>query len=146
MNQQYLEHHGKMGMRWGHRNSSGSTTSVHKDPKVEAEQLKITKGKVDVAATVVKESGNVHAAVRSAVLAKNMKDTSSMTDQELKDRVARMTLDQQYTTLSANQTSKGKVYITSALAIAGSTLAVASSALSIAVAMKALRTPVSAVI
>ena len=65
-------------------------------------------------------------------------DLSKMTDDELRAKVNRMNLEQQYDRLSSSETSRGRSYVDDTLSIAGSALAITSSALGIALAMKQL--------
>ena len=61
-----------------------------------------------------------------------------MSDAELKQKVSRLNLEQQYANLSANNVSKGRVTMENTLSIAGGVLATASSVLGIALAVKQL--------
>ena len=62
-----------------------------------------------------------------------------MTNAELQEKIQRMSLEQQYANLSANQVSKGRANVDTALQVAGGVLAVTSSALGIALAIKQLK-------
>lgn len=120
-----LQHHGIKGMKWG----------VRRTP----EQLARTKGHIDTASGIVKEAKNINNSVSNIRSTAKKKDLSKMTDQELRDRVNRMNLEQQFSQLSSNKVSKGESYVRNTLEIAGSTLAVASSAIAIAVGIKQLK-------
>ena len=69
-------------------------------------------------------------------------DLSEMSDKDLRDRINRELLEQQYNKLfadtSPSQVSKGRVILQNTLDVAGSVLAVTGSALSIALAIKKL--------
>lgn len=69
-------------------------------------------------------------------------DLSSMTDQELRDRINRMNMEAQYERLAAERdpspVSKGREYIREALQTAGTVLSVGTSALTLALAIKKL--------
>lgn len=67
-------------------------------------------------------------------------DLSKMTDQQLRDKINRAALEQQYTNYyGKQQVSKGERYVSQTLEVAGSVLAVTSSALAIALAIKQLK-------
>ena len=70
-------------------------------------------------------------------------DLSKMSDKELRDRINRELLEQQYSKLfadtSATQVSKGRAVLQDTLDVAGSVLAITGSALSIALAIKKLK-------
>lgn len=121
-----LQHHGIKGMKWG----------VRRTP----EQLSRMKGHIDTTSGIVKEAKNINDSVsniRSTTAKKP--DLSKMTDQELRDRVNRMNLEQQFSQLSSRKISKGEQYVKNTLEIAGNTLAVAGSAVAIAVGIQQLR-------
>jgi hypothetical protein len=123
-----LKHYGILGMHWGKRRASRTP-----------EQLGKIKGNVDSASNMVKETKNINNAVTNMRSASKKIDLSSMDDKELKERVSRMGLEQQYANLSSNQTTKGQTYVRNTLEVAGSALAITSSALGIALAIKQLK-------
>lgn len=120
-----LQHHGIKGMKWG----------VRRTP----EQLQRTKSHIDTASGMVKEAKNINNSVSKIRSTVKRKDLSKMSDQELRDRVNRMNLEQQFSQLSSSKVSKGESYVRNTLEIAGSALAVTSSAVAIAVGIKQLR-------
>lgn len=120
-----LQHHGIKGMKWG----------VRRTP----EQLQRTKSHIDTASGMVKEAKNINNSVSKIRSTVKRKDLSKMSDQELRDRVNRMNLEQQFSQLSSGKVSKGESYVRNTLEIAGSALAVTSSAIAIAVGIKQLR-------
>jgi len=125
MSKDTLTHYGIFGMKWG----------VRRTPQ----QLARAKSNVDASSVIVKETKNINSAVGNIRSSKKSKDISSMTDQELREKVQRMNLEQQYSTLASSRVSRGQTYVTNTLDIAGSALAVTSSALSIAIALKDLK-------
>jgi hypothetical protein len=127
-NSKELKHYGILGMKWGKHTSSRTP-----------EQLGKIKGNVDNASNIIKETKNINNSVNSMKSASKKIDLSSMDDKELKDRVARMNLEKQYSSLSNDQTTKGQLYVKNTLEIAGSALAITSSALGIALAIKQLK-------
>ena len=122
---EYLSHYGVAGMHWGVRRTEA--------------QLETDKKILDTSSTAVRESKNINTAIRSARTTNKLKEAESLTDQELKDRVARMNLEQQYSNLSAAKTSRGQAYVQNTLDVAGSVLAIAGSAATIALAVKQLK-------
>ena len=122
---EYLSHSGVMGMHWGVRRTEA--------------QLGTDKKVLDASSAAVRESKNINTAIRGARTTNKLKEAESLTDQELKDRVARMNLEQQYSNLSAAKTSKGQAYVQNILDVGGSVLAIAGSAAAIALAVKQLK-------
>ena len=120
-----LAHHGIKGMHWGVRRTEA--------------QLGTYKKVLDASKNIVGETKNINSAARSARTTAKYKEAESLTDQELKDRVARMNLEQQYSNLSAAKTSRGQAYVQNTLDVAGSVLAIAGSAAAIALAVKQLK-------
>lgn len=144
-----LEHHGRLHQKWGVKNGppyplSGNVTKgyaakqEHRKPVTE-DQLNKAKTSVDNAQTIVKETSNITDSVHTMKLAVQPVELEKMSDQELRDRVNRLNLEQQYSSLTAAQRSRGEAYLKSTLDIAGSTLAIGASALTIAVAIKKLK-------
>ena len=130
MNHDELMHYGKRGMKWGKRKayhptqahlSTGKTVSDHSRSGVEA----------------VRNTSNMVSRNRSTNKSKTQ--LSQMTNQQLQEKIQRMSLEQQYANLSTNQISKGRANVDTALQVAGGALAVTSSALGIALAIKQLK-------
>jgi hypothetical protein len=122
MTQNELMHYGKKGMRWGTRHAStAKTVSDHARPGVDA----------------VKNSSMAVTKTRGANKARS--EVPKMTNAELKQKIQRMNLEQQYQNLNANQISKGRANVDTALTVAGGVLTAASSALDIALAVKQLK-------
>ena len=120
-----LKHFGILGMKWGVRRTEA--------------QLTKTKGKIDSASNIVKEAKNINSAISGIKTTAKKKDLSSMTDQELRDKISRMNMEKQYSMLTSEQTSKGQAYLKNTLEVAGSALAIAGSAAAIALAIKQLK-------
>lgn len=93
---------------------------------------------VDATSTVV---GQVKNLTKPSGRQTEKLDLSKMTDQQLRERINRTNLEQQYTSMFASPAtvSKGKRYASSVLEVAGTTLAIGSSALGIALALKELK-------
>lgn len=121
-----LYHHGIKGMKWG----------VRRTP----EQLERARGYADEGVKIAKSGKKINDSVANIRITKNSaKDLSSMSDQELRDRVNRMNLERQYSSLTAEEKLRGHAYVSDTLEIAGNVLAATSSALAIALAIKTLK-------
>lgn len=118
-----MYHYGIKGMRWG----------VRKNKPLNIGALK---SGTDSANNIVREGRTLNKSVRGIRSRKT--DLSKMTDDELRAKVNRMNLEQQYDRLSSSETARGRSYVDDTLSIAGSALAITSSALGIALAMKQL--------
>lgn len=168
-----LYHHGIKGMKWGvrrYQNADGSLTAAGQkrydrdirennakkkdnrikdleqtgpDPKRWArEDLERSKKVIDANSDLVKEFKKLEQVTTPAPKAKKL-DLSKMSDKELRDKINRELLEQQYNKLfadtSPSEVSKGRTLVKDTLEVAGSVLAIAGSSLSIALAIKELR-------
>ncbi len=170
MNNGVLIHHGIKGMKWGvrrYQNKDGTLTDAgkkrydkdvrdnlakKKDSRIDTsnpdpkrwvkEDIERTKKAVDVGSDLVKKAQNIERESRPKATRKKM-DLSNMSDKEIRDRINRELLEQQYNKLfgeiSEPTISKGRTFARDMLDAAGSVLAVGSSALGIALAIKELR-------
>ena len=90
-----LYHHGIKGMKWGVRRTPAQLG--HETGKID---LQKTKKKVEAANTIVNESQNINQKVSSRKQKKMQKqqvqNAKTMTDQELRERVNRLNMEQQY--------------------------------------------------
>lgn len=103
--------------------------------------LESTKKVVDSTATLVNQAKNINQKMLADSQKKVKLDLSSMSDQELREKINRANLERQYNDLfgkEAHTVSKGRARVTSALEIGGGVLAAGGSALSIALAVKQL--------
>lgn len=162
-------HHGIKGQKWGirrYQNPDGSLTPEGQkrydrdvrennakkkdnraiidgpDPKRwVSEDLDRSKQVVDAHADLVKELKKLEQTTTPKSTPKKL-DLSEMTDKELRDRINRELLEQQYNKLFADtspqQVSKGRAILQDTLDVAGSVLAITGSVLSIALAIKKL--------
>lgn len=165
-----LTHYGILGQKWGvrrYQNPDGSLTSEGKkrydrdvrennakkkenraiidgpDPKRwAAEDLDRSKQVVDAHSNLVKELKKIEQSTAPKPVSKKL-DLSQMSDKELRDRINRELLEQQYNKMFADipaaQVSKGRAILQDTLDVTGSVLAIAGSTLSIALAIQKLK-------
>lgn len=133
-----LYHHGIKGMKWGIRRTDAQLG--HDTGKID---LKKTKKKVDAAVTIVNETKNINNAASKKAQKKAQKqklsEAKTMSDQELRERVNRLNMEQQYVRMSTEQINAGRSNVSSVLNNVGTAINVASSALAIAVAIQKLK-------
>ena len=129
-----LTHHGIKGMRWGVRRTKAQLAGGKGSPEIN--KLNKAKSHTESTKNMVDETKKVARSINNIRNVSNKVDLENMSDKELRDRVNRMNLEQQYSNLSANAKSKGHEYLTNTLEIAGSVLAITSSALAIALSIK----------
>ena len=131
-------HHGVKGMKWGVRRTPAQLG--HDTGRID---LQKTKKKVDAAGTIVNETRNINNTASKKAQKKAQKQKLSeakiMSDQELKDRVNRLNMEQQYVRMSTEQMDAGRSNVNSVLNNVGTVVNVASSALAIAVAIQKLK-------
>lgn len=165
-----LEHHGIKGMRWGvrrYQNKNGSLTNAgkkrydrdvrenlgkKKDNRIDTsnpdpnrwvrEDLERKKKIVDTSSSMVRQLKSMESETRPKAKRKSI-DLSKMTDKEMRDRINRELLEQQYQKLFSEveepKISKGRECVKNVLSVAGDVLAVTGSSLAIALSIKELR-------
>lgn len=133
-----LYHHGIKGMKWGVRRTPAQLG--HDTGGVD---LQKAKKKVEAANTIVNESQNINRKVSSRkqrkIQKQQVQNAKAMTDQELRERVNRLNMEQQYARLSAEQMSAGKTNVDAMLNRVGTVVAITNSALAIALAVQKLK-------
>lgn len=133
-----LYHHGIKGMKWGVRRTPAQLG--HDTGGVD---LQKAKKKVDAANTIVNETRNINNNVSKKQAKKaqkqKMAEVKSMSDKELRERVNRLNMEQQYMRMSSEQMNVGRANVNSVLNNVGTVVNVASSALAIAVAIQKLK-------
>ena len=133
-----LYHHGIKGMKWGVRRTPAQLG--HDTGGVD---LQKAKKKVDAANIIVNETRNITNNVSKKqskkVQKQKMAEVKSMSDKELRERVNRLNMEQQYMRMSAEQMNVGRANVNSVLNNVGTVVNVASSALAIAVAIQKLK-------
>lgn len=165
-----LYHHGIKGMKWGvrrYQNKDGTLTDVGKrrydrdvrenlskkkdnridtsnpDPKRWVkEDMERSKRAIDASSDLVRQMKSLERETSPRPSKKRM-DLSNMTEKEMRDRINRELLEQQYNKLFSTEThpavSKGRQYVRNILDTTGDILALGGSALALALAMKQLR-------
>lgn len=166
MNNNELAHYGVLGMKWGvrrYQNADGTLTPAgkkrydrdiaennakKKDNRIvingpdakrwSREDTERSKDVVDSTRNMVKELEKINS--KKPKVKRETLDLSNMTDKELRDRINRVLLENQYNDMFAPQkTHRGREYVDDVLNFTGSVLAVGSSALAIALALKKLK-------
>ncbi len=142
-----LAHHGRLHQKWGVKNgppyplggnvTKGYASKQEHKKSISADQLNTARSGVEAASNIVRETKNIQNTVHD--MGSRAKGLEHMSDQELRERVNRLNLEQQYSQLTSAQRSKGESYVRNTLDIAGSTLAIGASALNIALAIKKLK-------
>lgn len=168
-----LYHHGVKGQKWGvrrYQNKDGTLTEAgqkrydrdirennakKKDNRIKdleetgpdpqrwvREDMERSKKTIDASSELVKEFKKLEESTTPKPATQKM-DLSKMSDKDMRDRINRELLEQQYNKLFANtsplQVSKGRTILKDTLEVAGSVLAITGSSLSIALAIKELR-------
>lgn len=127
--QNELTHYGVKGMKWGIRKKNYTTSD-----------LKKYKGHVDTASKIVDKQKEVSKKQASKAHRKKVEnDLSKMSDQELRDIVNRMNMEERYKqVMNTRQVEVGKSRTEKILDNVGTALTIGSSALSLAIAIKEL--------
>lgn len=168
-----LYHHGVKGQKWGvrrYQNKDGTLTEAgqkrydrdirennakKKDNRIKdleetgpdprrwvREDMERSKKTIDASSDLVKEFKKLEESTMPKPTTKKL-DLSKMSDKDMRDRINRELLEQQYNKLFADtsptQVSKGRTMLKDTLEVAGSVLAITGSSLSIALAIKELR-------
>lgn len=111
----------------------------NKNNKTQNNVDQMTKG-LDLVSKSAKLTGKVIDVAEDTRVVKTSKPKlEKMSDQELRDVVNRMDMEQQYASLRGESISRGKINAMKVLEIAGDVLAVGASAAALAVSIKGLR-------
>ena len=115
-----LYHSGIKGMKWG----------VHRTP----EQLGHIRDALNQSKQITESVSKI--ANNTGRRKTNVKDVSSMSDEELRKRVNRLNLEQQYAKLTTSDVSKGQQVVSDILTTAGGIFGIGASAAAIMLAVK----------
>ena len=138
-----LQHHGIKGMKWGKRrfqNADGTLTQLgrFRYGKAETKDYEELHGKVEKASGFVKAAQKYQSEKDHKDYEEKIKtDLKNMTDEELRQVVNRLNMEERYTqVMRSREVEVGKSATSEMLEKAGSALAVASSILGMAVTVK----------
>lgn len=143
MNADELKHYGIKGMKWGVRrfqNSDGSLTAEGRK-RYGSEDIRNMQKQVDKGKNVVDGVKRSKAKAAEKRTEKKIKDDlSRMSDQELRDIVNRLNMEERYMqVMKTRDVQIGKSRVDKILDYAGTALTIGSSALSIMIAIKELQ-------
>lgn len=139
-----LYHHGVKGMKWGVRrdrnNTSVGTTGGSNKKSVDYD-YKSAKKQVDAAEKIVSTAkGKRNENIKRQTNAKIKSDLSKMSDDELRQVVNRLNMEERYTqVMQSRGMDTGKNRVDRILDYAGTAITIGSSALSIMVAINELK-------
>lgn len=128
-------------MRWGHRRGGVTPIGPKKGfiKKASVSQLNGAREISSKSSDIAREGGNINRTISRMRAEKKREDIGTLSDDELRAKVNRMNLEQQYSNLSSNQISRGQEHARNALELTGSVLAVGASAAAILLAAKQLK-------
>lgn len=143
MNADELKHYGIKGMKWGVRrfqNKDGSLTADGRK-RYGSEDLKSMQKQVNQGKNVVDGVKKTRAKAAEKQTEKKIRDDlSKMSDQELRNIVNRLNMEERYMqVMKSRDVVTGKSKVDKILDYAGTALTIGGSALSIMVAMKELQ-------
>ena len=123
-----LYHHGVLGMRWGVRrnNSSGSSGEPSRLRRFARNtNVNDVSSMINNSKTINNETSRI---VKDKTISKHKKTAEQMTNKELQDAITRMNLEKQFSTLSAERTTAGKISAMDVLDTVGTVLTIAGAA------------------
>lgn len=138
-----IKHHGIKGQKWGvrrYQNEDGSLTADGRK-RYGSEDMRNVKKQVDNGKNVVDGVKRSKAKAAEKKTEKKIKDDlSQMSDQELRDIVNRLNMEERYMqVMKSRDVQVGKSKADKILDYAGTALTIGSSALSIMIAIKELQ-------
>ena len=120
-----LVHHGVKGQKWGVRRDRVKAIGS------------IAKSSSEIANNAANIAGK--GTGRKSPSKKMKKELSEMSDQELRNRINRLNMEQQYADLNPSRTSRGAARAKTILEVAGSVAAIGASAAGIALAIMQMK-------
>ena len=139
MSNDELYHYGVPGMKWGVRRTHAQVRSdtINRQTKKIGKIGDISKNASSAFNTASDLAGR---AARSGKPSKKVKnELSKMSDQELRNRLNRIQMEQQYASLNPGRIARGAGHVSTALATIGSLAAIGGSVASMAIAIKQLK-------
>lgn len=133
-----LCHYGVKGMKWGVRRTAQqlrTAKNLRTEKKLRSYKdiSRETKTATDAASRIVGGSG------RNKLSKQQKKHVNAMSDAELRAKLNRMNMEQQYADLNPSRTTRGRAAVASFLETAGNIITIAGSAAGIMLAAKQLR-------
>jgi hypothetical protein len=123
-----LYHHGVLGMRWGVRrnNSSGSSGEPSRLRRFARNtNVNDVSSMINNTKTINNETSRI---VKNKAVNNHKKTAEQMSNKELQDAINRMNLEKQFSTLSAEKTTAGKISAMDVLDTVGTALTIAGAA------------------
>lgn len=134
-----LCHYGVQGMKWGVRRSHTQirTDTVNRQTKKLSKVNDLGKSASTAFNTASDLAGRASRSGKPSKKVRN--ELSKMSDQELRNRLNRIQMEQQYASLNPSRISRGAGHVSNALATIGSLAAIGGSIASMAIAIKQLK-------
>lgn len=148
-----LYHHGIKGQRWGvrrYQNEDGTLTNAGKrrtkngvltvDQAVASDYQNLSKG-LSAGSSAANNASNISrkASERKKRKMQSEIDVTKMSDAELRQKINRMSMEDQYRSMSTKNVRTGSDKVQDVMDVAGNVLAIAASAATIAVAIHTIR-------
>lgn len=134
-----LYHYGVPGMKWGRRRSHAQvrTDTINRQTKQLGQISDLGRHTSSAFSTASQMMGRGARSGKASKKARN--ELSTMSDQELRNKLNRMQMEQQYASFNPSKMSRGADRVSSALATIGSLAAIGGSAASMALVIKQLK-------